>query len=53
MTSDKAIDRIYVVYGVQMSVTRKINGVIEDKTGETESKAWMNVMSPFFTSARF
>ena len=31
LTSDSAIDRIYTVYGAQMSVTRIINGVIEDK----------------------
>jgi hypothetical protein len=30
-----------------------INGAIEDIKGETESKPWMNVMSPFFTSAFF
>ena len=33
LTSDSAIDRIYTVYGAQMSVTRIINGVIEDKKG--------------------
>jgi hypothetical protein len=30
-----------------------INGEVEDKKGETESNPWMNVMSPFFTSALF
>jgi hypothetical protein len=33
LTSDSAIDRIYTVYGAQMSVTKIINGVIEDKKG--------------------
>jgi hypothetical protein len=32
-----------------------INGqeIVEDEKGETESKPWMNVMSPFFASALF
>ena len=31
LTSDLAIDRIYDVYGAQVSVTKIINGLIEDK----------------------
>ena len=33
LTSDSGIGRIHAVYGAQMSVTRIINGVIEDKKG--------------------
>jgi hypothetical protein len=40
-----------------LSVTKVvlINGeiVVEDKKGETESKPWMNVMSPLFASVLF
>jgi hypothetical protein len=31
ITSDMAIDRVYVVYGAQTSVTKIINAIIDDK----------------------
>ena len=31
ITSDMAIDRVYVVYGAQTSVVKIINAIIDDK----------------------
>jgi hypothetical protein len=31
ITSDMAIDRVYVVYGAQTSVAKIINAIIDDK----------------------
>jgi len=49
ITSDMAIDRVYVVYGAQISVTKIINAIIDDKKrGRLNPNLVMSLFFVFF-----